>query len=60
MSFGSFRSSAALEATAQGSDGAGLWRGRVVRDYGMFNRRKASQHYPDVNRKAGRQGSVGN
>jgi hypothetical protein len=29
-------------------DGARLRRVRVVRDYGMFDRREAPQYYPDV------------
>lgn len=33
-------------------DGARLRRVRVVRDYGMFDRREAPQYYPDVPRRA--------
>jgi hypothetical protein len=31
-------------------DGARLRRVRVVRDYGMFDRREAPQYYPDIMR----------
>jgi hypothetical protein len=31
-------------------DGARLRRVRVVRDYGMFDRREAPQYYPDIAR----------
>ena len=33
-------------------DGARLRRVRVVRDYGMFDRREAPQYYPDVERRS--------
>jgi len=47
----SWRDHAAAEAFAGAvslQDGARLRRVRVVRDYGMFNRREAPQYYPDV------------
>ncbi len=40
----------AFEASAELPDGARLRRVRVVRDYGMFDRREAPQYYPDVTR----------
>ena len=40
----------AFEATVSLRDGARLRRVRVVRDYGMFDRREAPQYYPDVQR----------
>ena len=49
----SWRDLAAAEAFEAGSflpDGARLRRVRVVRDYGMFDRREAPQYYPDVER----------
>jgi heme-degrading monooxygenase HmoA len=51
----SFRDSAAAEAfegAVRLPDGARLRRVRVVRDYGMFDRREAPQYYPEVE-KAG-------
>jgi heme-degrading monooxygenase HmoA len=39
----------AFERTAALGDGARLRRVRVVRDYGMFDRREAPQYYPDAN-----------
>jgi heme-degrading monooxygenase HmoA len=39
---------AAYEASAHLPDGARLRRVRVVRDYGMFDRREAPQYYPAV------------
>ena len=38
----------AFESTLALRDGARLRRIRVVRDYGMFDRREAPQYYPDV------------
>ncbi len=38
----------AFEGTVSLHDGARLRRVRVVRDYGMFDRREAPQYYPDV------------
>jgi heme-degrading monooxygenase HmoA len=38
----------AFEGTASLQNGARLRRIRVVRDYGMFDRREAPQYYPDV------------
>lgn len=49
----SWRDQAAAEAfgaTAARPEGARLRRIRVVRDYGMFDRREAPQYYPDVSR----------
>ena len=42
----------AFEAGAALPDGARLRRVRIVRDYGMFDRREAPQYYPDVARSA--------
>jgi heme-degrading monooxygenase HmoA len=41
-----------FEAGAALPDGARLRRVRIVRDYGMFDRREAPQYYPDVARSA--------
>ena len=41
---------AAFEAKVSLQDGARLRRIRVVRDYGMFDRREAPQYYPDITR----------
>jgi hypothetical protein len=38
----------AFERKVELQDGARLRRVRVVRDYGMFDRREAPQYYPDV------------
>jgi heme-degrading monooxygenase HmoA len=38
----------AFEATAKLPEGARLRRVRVIRDYGMFDRREAPQYYPEV------------
>ena len=49
----SWRDQAAAEAfgaAATRPEGARLRRIRVVRDYGMFDRREAPQYYPDVSR----------
>ena len=52
----SFRSRSDAEASeAAASSGARLRRVRVVRDYGMFDRREAPQYYPDVPRPDARQ-----
>jgi heme-degrading monooxygenase HmoA len=40
----------AFEAVAKLPEGARLRRVRVVRDYGMFERREAPQYYPDAKR----------
>ncbi len=40
----------AFEGRVSLQDGARLRRVRVVRDYGMFDRREAPQYYPDVTR----------
>jgi heme-degrading monooxygenase HmoA len=42
----------AFEAAVSMPDGARLRRVRVVRDYGMFDRREAPQYYPDVTQPA--------
>jgi hypothetical protein len=51
----SWRDQAAAE-TFEGAvslqDGARLRRIRIVREYGMFDRREAPQYYPDVTRPA--------
>jgi heme-degrading monooxygenase HmoA len=41
----------AFEAGASAPDGARRRRVRVVRDYGMYDRREAPQYYPDVERR---------
>jgi heme-degrading monooxygenase HmoA len=41
-----------FEGAVSLQDGARLRRVRVVRDYGMFDRREAPQYYPDVTRPA--------
>src|SRR4030081_208907 len=38
----------AFEGSVSLQDGARLRRVRVVRDYGMFDRREAPQYYPDA------------
>jgi heme-degrading monooxygenase HmoA len=40
----------AFEAATKLQEGARLRRVRIVRDYGMFDRREAPQYYPDVKR----------
>ena len=40
----------AFEAATKLQEGARLRRVRIVRDYGMFERREAPQYYPDVKR----------
>jgi hypothetical protein len=40
----------ALERGMPLGDGARLRRVRILRDYGMFDRREAPQYYPDVER----------
>lgn len=51
----------AYEATARLPEGGRLRRVRVVRDYGMFDRREAPQYYEDVkpSSTAGSQGDAG-
>jgi heme-degrading monooxygenase HmoA len=44
----------AFENTAKLPKGARLRRVRIVRDYGMFDRREAPQYYPDVERPKSR------
>jgi heme-degrading monooxygenase HmoA len=41
----------AFEGAVSLPDGARLRRVRIVRDYGMFDRREAPQYYPDVTRR---------
>ena len=43
-------SAEAFESVVSLQEGARLRRVRVVRDYGMFDRREAPQYYPDVKR----------
>ncbi|MGH3671548.1 MAG: hypothetical protein ACRDSH_13075 [Pseudonocardiaceae bacterium] len=40
----------AFEATESLHDDLRMRRGRVVRDYGLFDRRESPQYYPDVER----------
>ena len=40
----------AFEAATKMPEGARLRRIRVVRDYGMFDRRESPQYYPDAKR----------
>jgi len=40
----------AFERAAAVPDGARLRRVRIVRDYGMFDRREAPQYYPEAKR----------
>jgi heme-degrading monooxygenase HmoA len=51
MSWRDLPAAEAFEASAELPDGARLRRVRVVRDYGMFDRREAPQYYPDVPRR---------
>jgi heme-degrading monooxygenase HmoA len=44
----------AFEPAAALPEAAGLRRVRIIRDYGMFDRREAPQYYPDVARPVGR------
>lgn len=48
MSWRDQPAAAAFEGMVSLPDGARLRRVRVVRDYGMFDRREAPQYYPDV------------
>jgi hypothetical protein len=41
----------AFEDTVNLPEGARLRRVRIVRDYGMFDRREAPQYYPEVARR---------
>ena len=43
----------AFEATIRLPDGARLRRVRIVRDYGMYDRREAPQYYAAVDKPAG-------
>ena len=52
MSWRDRRAAEAFEDTVSLQDGTRLRRVRVVRDYGMFDRREAPQYYPDVTRSA--------
>jgi heme-degrading monooxygenase HmoA len=52
MSWRDQRAAEAFEDTVLLQDGARLRRVRIVRDYGMFDRREAPQYYPDVTRPA--------
>ena len=46
------RAAEAFEAGTKLPEGARLRRVRIVRDYGMFERREAPQYYPDVERSS--------
>ncbi|WP_158902617.1 antibiotic biosynthesis monooxygenase [Burkholderia sp. L27(2015)] len=48
MSWRDQGAAAAFEASAHLPEGARLRRVRVIRDYGMFDRREAPQYYPDA------------
>jgi hypothetical protein len=50
MSWRDHSTAEAFEAKVSLQDGARLRRIRVVRDYGMFDRREAPQYYPDITR----------
>jgi hypothetical protein len=52
MSWGDRSAAGAFEAANGLPDSARLRRVRVIRDYGMFDRREAPQYYPDVSRPA--------
>jgi heme-degrading monooxygenase HmoA len=52
MSWRDHRSADAFAATAKLPEGARGRRVRIVRDYGMFDRREAPQYYPDVKKPA--------
>ena len=52
MSWRDQHAAEAFEGTVSLQDGTRLRRVRVVRDYGMFDRREAPQYYPDVTRSA--------
>ncbi len=53
MSWRDAAAAAAFEAHALLQDGARLRRVRVIRDYGMFDRREAPQYYPEVPKPRG-------
>ncbi len=53
MSWRDQTAAAAFEATIRPPDGARLRRVRVVRDYGMYDRREAPQYYAAVDKPAG-------
>jgi hypothetical protein len=50
MSWRDHSTAEAFEAKVSLQEGARLRRIRVVRDYGMFDRREAPQYYPDITR----------
>ena len=50
MSWRDHAAAEAFEGALALPEGARLRRVRVVRDYGMFDRRKAPQYYPEVRR----------
>ena len=50
MSWRDHSTAEAFEAKVSLQNGARLRRIRVVRDYGMFDRREAPQYYPDITR----------
>ena len=48
MAWRTNRAAEAFERHLVLKDGVRLRRVRVVRDYGMFDRREATQYYPDI------------
>ena len=50
MAWRTNRAAEAFERHLVLKDGVRLRRVRVVRDYGMFDRREATQYYPDISR----------
>jgi hypothetical protein len=49
MSWRDHAAAESFEKAASLKDGARLRRVRIIRDYGMFDRREAPQYYPDAN-----------
>jgi heme-degrading monooxygenase HmoA len=58
MSWRTKANAEAFEDTANLPEGARLRHVRIVRDYGMFDRREAPQYYPSVERARGRLNSL--
>ena len=52
MSWRNQAAAEAFEGVTQLPDGARLRRVRIVRDYGMYDRREAPQYYPVVDKLA--------
>ena len=50
MSWRDHSTAEAFEGKVSLQDGARLRRVRMVRDYGMFDRREAPKYYPDITR----------